>query len=32
MILYRNMKVMVDSMDENANFFDIVGGILQGDI
>ena len=31
MILYKNVKAMVRSHDGNANFFDIIAGILQGD-
>ena len=31
MLLYRNMKVNICSPDEDAVFFDIVAGVLQGD-
>ena len=31
MILYKNMKVKVCSLDGETNFFDIIAGILQGD-
>ena len=31
MILYKNMKVMVCSLDGDINYFDIVAGVLQGD-
>ena len=31
MMLYRNMKSMVPSPDGDTNFFNIVGGVLQGD-
>ena len=31
-LLYRNTKVKVRSPDGDANFFDIVAGVLQGDI
>ena len=30
-MLYKNMKVMVSSSDDDTNFFDIVTGVLQGD-
>ena len=31
MMLYRNMKVKVHSLDGNTDYFDIVAGVLQGD-
>ena len=31
MILYRNTKVKVCSLDGDTDYFDIVAGILQGD-
>ena len=31
MILYRNTKVIVRSPDGDAEYFDIVAGVLQGD-
>ena len=32
MILYRNTKVKVRSPDEDTEYFDIVAGVLQGDM
>ena len=32
MMLYRNTKVKVHSLDWDTDFFDIVAGVLQGDI
>ena len=32
MMLYKNTKLMIRSTDGDTNFFDIVTGILQGDI
>ena len=32
MLLYRNTKVKVRSPDEDTNYFDIVAGVLQGDM
>ena len=31
MMLYKNMKAIVHSLDGDANFFDIVAGVLQAD-
>ena len=31
MILYRNTKMKVRSLDEDTDYFDIVAGLLQGD-
>ena len=31
MMIYKNMKVKVHSPDRNADFFDIVADVLQGD-
>ena len=31
MMLYRNTKAMVRSLDGDTDFFDIVAGVLQGD-
>ena len=31
MMLYKNMKVKVRSLDEDTDYFDIVAGVLQGD-
>ena len=31
MMLYRNTKVKVRSLDGNTDYFDIVAGVLQGD-
>ena len=31
MMLYRNTKVKVRSKDGDTNFFEIVGGVLQGE-
>ena len=31
MMLYKNIKVKVCSLDEDTNYFDIVAGVLQGD-
>ena len=31
MMLYRNTKVKVHSLDRDADYFDIVAGVLQGD-
>ena len=32
MMLYKNTKAIVHSSDGNTNFFDIVAGVLKGDI
>ena len=32
MVLYKNTKVKVHSLDGDIDFFDIVAGVLQGDI
>ena len=32
MILYKNTKAMIHSMDDDSDFFDIFAGVLQGDI
>ena len=32
MMLYKNTKVKVRSLDGDTNYFDIVAGVLQGDI
>ena len=32
LVLYRNMKVKVCSPDRDTDFFDIIAGVLQGDI
>ena len=32
MILYKNMEVKARSMDGDTDFFDMVAGVLQGDI
>ena len=31
MMLYKNMKVKLRSLDGDTDFFDIVSGVLQGD-
>ena len=31
MMLYKNTRVKVHSLDRERNFFDIVAGVLQGD-
>ena len=31
MMLYKNMKVKVHSLDGDTDYFDIVTGVLQGD-
>ena len=31
MILYKNTKAMVSTLDDDTNFFDFVNGVLQGD-
>ena len=31
MMLYKNTKVKVRSLDEDTDYFDIVAGVLQGD-
>ncbi len=31
MMLYRNTKVKVHSLDGNTDYFDIIAGVLQGD-
>ena len=32
MMLYKNTKIKVHSLDEDTDFFDIVTGVLQGDL
>ena len=32
MMLYKNAKVLVSSTDGNTDYFDVVTGVLQGDI